>query len=100
MDPNDPVAVYSTNDLYEAELIKQFLHTEGLTCELDGVTQGGFVELFEVKVLVRGADADQARTLIEQHRRDRAEGEFAESEAESDPESESSTDTDTEVDAD
>jgi len=96
MDPNDPVAVYSTNDLYEAELIKQFLHAEGLTCELDSATQGGFVELFEVKVLVRGAEADQARALIEQHRQERAEGESAEF----DPESESDTDSDTEVDAD
>jgi hypothetical protein len=78
MDPHDPIAVYSTNDLYEAELVKQLLHDEGLVCELDGTNQGGFVELFDIKVLVRGSDESRAREILERHRATRAEETSAE----------------------
>ena len=55
------VVVYTTNDIYEAEIIRNDLRTAGITCELDGQSQGGFTELVETKLLVRAWDADRAR---------------------------------------
>lgn len=68
IDPNEPVAVYTTNDLLEAEIVRNALKAEGMRCEMDGESQGGFVELVEIKLLVRAADADRARGLIEHHK--------------------------------
>ncbi|MHB8974444.1 MAG: putative signal transducing protein [Pirellulaceae bacterium] len=59
------VVVYTTNDIYEAEIIRNDLRAAGITCELDGESQGGFIELVETKLLVRAWDADRARRLIE-----------------------------------
>lgn len=67
-DPNETIAVYTTNDLLDAEIVRNALRTEGMRCELDSQSQGGFVELVEIKVLVSAADADRARRLIAHHR--------------------------------
>lgn len=64
MDKNQPEIVYTTNDLYEAEIIKNGLESEGIVCEVDGTNQGGFVEIFDVRVLVRAEDAQRARAII------------------------------------
>ncbi len=69
MNTNEPVAVYTTQDLYEAEIVKNALQNEGIMCEIDGTNQGGFVELFDVRLVVRAADADRAREIIESHQR-------------------------------
>lgn len=63
-DAEEVVTVYVTNDVYEAEIIRNELHEEGIACELDGESQGGFTEIVETKVLVRAWDADRARKLI------------------------------------
>jgi hypothetical protein len=63
-DPNEIVAVYVTHDLYEAELIRNELRDAGISCELDGETQGGFTDLVETRVLVRAWDLDRARRII------------------------------------
>jgi hypothetical protein len=72
-DANEVVVVYATNGLYEAEIIRNELHAEGIACELDGETQGGFTPLVETKVLVRAWDADRARRLIERRTTDKFE---------------------------
>ncbi len=64
-DPNETVVVYTTNDIYQAEIIRGELHSAGIACELDGTSQGGFTELVETKLLVHAQDADRARRLIE-----------------------------------
>jgi hypothetical protein len=64
-DMNEVDVVYTTNDVYEAEIIRNQLHDAGIKCELDGDSQGGFTELVETKLLVRAGDADRARKLIE-----------------------------------
>jgi hypothetical protein len=72
-DANEVVVVYTTNDLYEAEIIRNELHAAGIACELDGESQGGFTELVETKVLVRDWDADRARQIIEGRTTDKFE---------------------------
>ena len=72
-DANEVVVVYNTHDLYEAEIIRNELHDAGISCELDGESQGGFTELVETKVLVRAWDADRARRLIERRTTDKHE---------------------------
>lgn len=63
-DVNEVEVVYTTNDVYEAEIIRNQLHDAGIKCELDGASQGGFVEIVETKLLVRAGDVDRARKLI------------------------------------
>jgi hypothetical protein len=67
-DGGEIVVVYVTNDLYEAEILRNELHSEGISCELDGESQGGFTELVETKLLVRAWDADRARRLIDRRK--------------------------------
>ena len=72
-DPNETVVVYTCNDLYLAEIIRNELHAEGIACELDGESQGGFTEIVETKLLVHAQDADRARRLIERRPTDKFE---------------------------
>ncbi len=68
--PDEVVVVYTTNDLYEAEVIRNELKSEGIACEVDGESQGGFTEIVQTKLLVRAWDADRARKLIERRVKD------------------------------
>ena len=64
MDANEPVVVHTTNNLSEAEILKNVLEGEGIECELDGENQGGFVGVLDVRILVRlgrGASPASAR---------------------------------------
>jgi len=72
-DVNEVEVVYTTNDVYEAEIIRNQLHDGGIKCELDGDSQGGFTEIVETKLLVRAGDADRARQLIERRMTDKFE---------------------------
>lgn len=69
MNPDEPTIVYSTNDAYDAEILRAALHAEGIKCEIDGESQGGLtgVGIMEIKLLVRAADHDRARAYLEQH---------------------------------
>ncbi len=64
-DAGEVVAVYTTNDVYQAEILRSLLHDAGIACELDGESQGGFTHLVETKLLVRAWDADHARRVIQ-----------------------------------
>lgn len=70
-DVNQVEVVYTTNDVYEAEIIRNQLHDAGIKCELDGESQGGFTEIVETKLLVRAGDADRARQHIERQTTDK-----------------------------
>ena len=72
-DANEVDVVYTTDDVYEAEIIRNQLHDAGIKCELDGDSQGGFTEIVETKLLVRAGDADRARKLIEHRTTDQFE---------------------------
>jgi hypothetical protein len=64
MDAEETVVVFGTNDVCEAEIIRNRLRAAGITCELEGELQGGFTGLVATRLLVPAGDADRARHLI------------------------------------
>ena len=72
MDANEPVVVYTTNNLAEAEILKNVLEGEGIRCELDGENQGGFAGVIGVRILVRPWDEERARQALASHAHHRA----------------------------
>lgn len=73
VDANEVEVVYTTNDIYEAEIIRNQLLDDGIKCELDGASQGGFTEIVETKLLVRAGDVNRARQLVERRMPDKFE---------------------------
>jgi hypothetical protein len=67
VDANEPVVVYTTSNLAEAELLKNVLEGEGIKCELDGENQGSFAGIFGVRLLVRAWDEERARQVLASH---------------------------------
>lgn len=64
--PDELVEAYSTNDAYEAEVLRLALQEEGIPCEIDGESQAalpGLVAL-EVKLLVRAEDLNRTRSFL------------------------------------
>jgi hypothetical protein len=69
MDYEDLVTVYTVANPIQAEIIKNFLQSEGITCFLEGINQAaetGLIAL-EIKIQVAAPDADRAAKLIELH---------------------------------
>jgi hypothetical protein len=69
MDFNDLVTVYTVGNPTKAEIVKNYLQSEGIHCFLDGINQAaepGLLAL-EIKVQVPAADSDRARKLLESH---------------------------------
>lgn len=66
IDGDEVVTAYTTNDVYEAEIVRGLLQSEGIACRLDSKSQGGFTELVETKLLVHARDADRADAAIHQ----------------------------------
>ena len=67
MDANEPVVVYTTNNLAEAEILKNVLEGEGIKCELGGENQGSFAGVIGVRILVRAWDEERARQALASH---------------------------------
>jgi hypothetical protein len=67
VDVNEPVVVHTTNNLAEAEILKNMLEGEGIKCELDGENQGSFAGVLDVKILVRAWDEERARQALASH---------------------------------
>jgi hypothetical protein len=67
VDVNEPVVVYTTNNLAEAEILKNVLEDEGIKCELDGENQGSFAGVIGVRILVRAWDEERARQALASH---------------------------------
>ncbi len=70
MNSDEVVTVYTINDPNEAEVVKLLLRDHNIECELDGEHQAGFSGIFEIGVLVRAKDADEAREVIRVHHLD------------------------------
>jgi hypothetical protein len=66
MDIKDLVTVYTVANPAEAEIIKNYLQSEGIHCFLEGVNQAAYPGLisFEITLQVAAADADRARKLV------------------------------------
>jgi hypothetical protein len=63
----DLVDVYTVKNPAIGEIICNALEAEGIPCRLDNESQAGLTGIFDIQVLVRAADADRARELIEAH---------------------------------
>jgi hypothetical protein len=63
-DIQDPVPIYTVKHASQAEIIKNFLESEGIPCSIDGEGQVGLAGILDIKLLVRAVDADRARQLV------------------------------------
>lgn len=54
-------------DPVEAEVVRNTLKDHGISCSLEGEHQAGFTGTFEIGVLVRETDLDEARRVIKRH---------------------------------
>jgi hypothetical protein len=61
------VAVCTTRDPVEAELVKNTLKDHGIDSQISGEYQAGFTGALDIEILVREGDADRAREFIEVH---------------------------------
>ena len=64
---NELVSVFTVPDPVTAEIVKNFLHSEGIRCFVDGENQAGVQGLssLEIGLLVPADQADLARKLLE-----------------------------------
>ena len=76
----EPVRVYTVKNANQAEIIKNFLESEGIPCSIEGEGQIGLAGILDIKLLVRAADADEARKLIKEHEQAHREAEAEEEE--------------------
>ncbi len=67
MNADELVTIYTLTDPGQADIVKAALESDGIRCELGGDGQAGFTGLWEIDVLVRATDADQARKIIQSH---------------------------------
>jgi hypothetical protein len=69
MDHREPVSVYTAGNNVQAQIVKNFLESEGIPAFVEDENQAMLkgVPAVEVRVFVRASDAERARQLIEQH---------------------------------
>jgi hypothetical protein len=69
MDPKELVPVYTVSAPAAAEIIKNFLHAEGIRSFIENEDQAGLEGLSgnAIRILVPAERADEARKLIRQH---------------------------------
>ena len=64
MDREDLVSVATVNNPTEAELIRAALESAGIACEIGGESQAGFAGVFEIDILTKAEDAEEARAIL------------------------------------
>ena len=69
MQPDEMVSVYSLKSPTEAEVIRVALESQGIRCHLSGEGQAGLTGIIDIEVMVRAADEDQARAILESYQR-------------------------------
>jgi hypothetical protein len=69
MDIKDLVTVYTVSKPTEAQIVKNYLQSEGIHCFVEGGNQAAAAGLIglEITLQVAAADADRARKLIAAH---------------------------------
>lgn len=72
MDTAQPVAIYSTNNPVEAQVLRNALEEEGIQAVVDSTTAGGLVGIQTIHLLVHAADAERARAIVMAHDERRA----------------------------
>ena len=61
------VPVYSVKEAIEAEIIKNALHADGIKAVIENENQAGLSGIFDIRILVAGADEPRARRILEEH---------------------------------
>lgn len=69
------VTVYTLADSFKAEIIKNALEAEGISCFLEGANQAGGLSGVNIKVQVPEDDVEHAREILAEHEGRRTEGE-------------------------
>jgi hypothetical protein len=71
MEYHDLVNVYSARDTVQAEIIRNYLQSEGIRCVVDGANAASQMPIgaFEIRLLVEAGNADKARKLIDAQER-------------------------------
>jgi hypothetical protein len=64
MDTEQLVEVFSTTHEAEAEVVRVQLEAEGIDCQISGANQGSFSGVLDVKIFVKAADEELARSVI------------------------------------
>jgi hypothetical protein len=67
VETNEPVVIHTTNNLAEAEVLKNVLAGAGIKCDVNGENQSGFAGVIEVQLVVRAWDEARARHLLASH---------------------------------
>jgi hypothetical protein len=67
MSETELVPIYTVKTSAQAEIVKNFLQSEGIACSIEGEGQIGLAGIIDIKLLVRAEDADLARKLIREH---------------------------------
>ncbi len=67
MNPTELSAVFTTNNVAEAEILRAMLESEGVSCELEGQHQASLTGLLDIRGLVRAEDEDRARKVLGPH---------------------------------
>jgi hypothetical protein len=65
MDHEEPVRVYTTYDLSEADVLRIALEEEGIVAQLENEHQAGLAHVLPIGILVRESDADRAREILQ-----------------------------------
>ena len=73
------VAVYTTNDVAKAEIIKAALEGEGIRCEIENEHQAALTGVTNVRLFVLEHDADRAEDFIAAHEAGHAESDLEDS---------------------
>jgi hypothetical protein len=61
---HDWIVIYSTNNDYQAELVKQMLLDEGMEAQIMDKSDSSFTNLGEYEVYVSQNDEEKAKALI------------------------------------
>jgi hypothetical protein len=69
MQYDDLVSVYTVKNPTEAEVIRVALEGQGIACHLAGEGQAGLTGIIDIDVMVRAADEDRARAILESYER-------------------------------
>jgi hypothetical protein len=68
IETQDLVSVYTVKTAEQAEIVRNFLRSEGIACRIDGERQVGLAGILDIALLVRAEDSDRARKLILRHK--------------------------------
>ena len=64
---NELVKLMTVQTAAEAEVVRLALHADRIDCQIDGELQAGLAGVLPIKIYVKSADLDQAKTIVDFH---------------------------------